>query len=315
VKIKLPDRFIRISRNDPHDRVSIGPRQIYILPTRYGLIFALLLLLLLIGSINYGNNLAFFLTFLLAGLGIVAMLHTWHNLVGLELITGTIEPVFAGQTASFEIRLVNRRDSGRPGIQLGIQGQPYQASDIPPNATDTIRLHQETHTRGRLLLDRLVLSSNFPLGLLRAWSYVEMGASCLVYPAPGSRRPPATSSNYRHSSSGDKGVGVDDFVGIRPYRPSDSPKQIHWKAVASERGLLTKQFGGDRADRVWLDWHSMPGVECEERLSRICRGILDACDREQEYGLRIPGTELSPNHGQNHRHRCLEALAIFEETK
>ncbi len=312
MKIKLPDQLIRISRNDPEDRVRIGPRQIYILPTRYGLIYALLLLLLLIGSINYGNNLAFFLTFLLAGLGIVAMLHTWRNLVGLELMAGTIEPVFAGQSCSFEIHLTNRRDSERPGIQLCIQGQPYVATDIRPNTTNSIRLHQDTHTRGLLPLGRLVLSSNYPLGLLRAWSYVEMGASCLVYPAPGNRRPPATHSNYRRSSSGDKGVGVDDFVGIRPYRPSDSPKHIHWKAVASERGLLTKQFGGDRADRVWLDWHSMPGVGREERLSRICRGVLDACDREQEYGLRIPGTELSPSHGQNHRHLCLKALAMFE---
>lgn len=312
MELKFPDQFLRISRSDPQGRSRIGPRQIYILPTRYGLIFAMLLLLLLIGSINYGNNLAFFLTFLLVGLGIVATLHTWRNLVGLELTAGTIEPVFAGQSASFEIQLSNRRNSERPAIQLRIQGHPYLATDIRPNSTETIRLHQETSRRGLLPLGRLVVSSNYPLGLLRAWSYVEMGVSCLVYPAPGSRRPPATHSDYQRSSSGDKGVGVDDFVGIRPYRPSDSPKHIHWKAFASERGLLTKQFGGDRADRVWLDWHSMPGVEREERLSRICRGILDACEREQEFGLRIPGTELAPSHGQNHRQRSLQALALFE---
>lgn len=312
MKLKFPDQLLRINRSDPQGRSRIGPRQIYILPTRYGLIFAMLLLLLLIGSINYGNNLAFFLTFLLVGLGIVATLHTWRNLVGLELTAGTIEPVFAGQAASFEIRLSNKRSSERPGIQLRIQGHPYLATDILPNSTDSIRLRQETSSRGLLPLGRLVVSSNYPLGLLRAWSYVEMGVSCLVYPAPGNRRPPATHSDYQRSSSGDKGIGVDDFVGIRPYRPSDSPKRIHWKAFASERGLLTKQFGGDRADRVWLDWRSMPGVECEDRLSRICRGILDACEREQEFGLRIPGTELAPSHGQNHRHRCLQALALFE---
>jgi uncharacterized protein (DUF58 family) len=85
--------------------------------------------------------------------------------------------------------------------------------------------------------------------------------------------------------------------------------------VASERGLQTKQFGGDRADRVWLEWQSMPGIDVEERLSRICRGVLDACEREQEFGLRIPGTELNPKHGQTHRHLCLTALALYEEAK
>ena len=314
VKIKLPDRMLRVSRNDPQGRAKIGPRQIYILPTRYGLIFALLLMLLLIGSINYGNNLAFLFTFLLAGLGVVAILHTWRNLVGLELMAGAAEPVFAGQSASFEIHLSNNRDGERAGIQLQIPGQPAVSTDIAGKSRGALSLHRDTNRRGMLPLGRLVVSTNYPLGLLRAWSYVEMDVSCLVYPKPGARRPPATHSDYDRSSSGDKGVGVDDFVGIRPYRSGDSPKHINWKAVAGERGLQTKQFGGDRADRVWLDWQSMPGVGCEERLSRICRGVLDACDREQEFGLRIPGAELSPNRGQQHRHHCLASLAMYEGT-
>ncbi len=314
MKIKIPDRMLRINRNDPQGRTRIGPRQIYILPTRYGVIFAQLLLLLLVGSINYGNNLAFFLTFLLAGLGIVAMLHTWRNLVGLELTTGTVEPVFAGHAASFEIHIINNRAGERAGISLETPGRIAVSTDIAGNSRSSLRLNRDTSSRGLIPLGRIVVSTSFPLGLLRAWSYVETDATCLVYPRPGAKRPPATSSDYDRSSSGDKGVGVDDFVGIRTYRAGDSPKHINWKAVAGERGLQTKQFGGDRADRVWLDWQSMPGVEHEERLSRICRGVLDACDREQEFGLRIPGSELNPNHGQAHRHRCLEALALYEGT-
>jgi len=272
-------------------------------------------MLMLIGSINYGNNLAFFLTFLLVGLGIVAILHTWRNLVDLELVAATNEPVFAGQTAGFKIHLINDRGSERPGIQLQTPDQPPAITDIGGNSRDSLKLYRDTKNRGVNKLGRLTVSTCYPLGLLRAWSYVEMDASCLVYPQPGVKRPPATNSDYDRSSAGDKGVGVDDFVGIRPYRAGDSPKHINWKAVASERGLQTKQFGGDRADRVWLDWQSMPGVAVEERLSRICRGVLDACDREQEYGLRIPGTERHPSHGQTHRHLCLAALAMYEDTR
>jgi len=32
----------------------------------------------------------------------------------------------------------------------------------------------------------------------------------------------------------------------------------------------------------------------------------DAC-----YGLRLPGREIAPDSGDLHRHRCLEALALF----
>lgn len=312
---KLPDRILRINKQDPTGAVKISPRQIYILPTRYGVIYGLLLLLLLIGSINYGNNLAFSLTFLLAGLGVVAMLHTWRNLAGLELIAGTNKPIFAGQTAGFELHLTNNRNSERPNIKLQTSKQNWATTDLDSSSRDTIKLFQESTKRGVLNLERVTISTSYPLGLLRAWSYVALDTSCLVYPKPASNRPPSTSSDYDHSSSGDKGVGVDDFIGIRAYRSGDTPKQIHWKAVASERGLQTKQFGGDRADRVWLEWQSMPGTDVEERLSRLCRGVLDACDQEQEFGLRIPGAEIEPSHGQAHRHNCLAALAMHEETE
>jgi hypothetical protein len=93
-------------------------------------IYGLLLLLLLLGSINYGNNLAFFLTFLLAGLGIVAMLHTWRNLAGLELIAGTNNPIFADQTACFEIHLINERNSERPNIKLQTTKRNFATTDL-----------------------------------------------------------------------------------------------------------------------------------------------------------------------------------------
>jgi fatty acid desaturase len=46
-------------------------RQIYILPTRAGMVFAFFLLAMLVAAINYTNNLAFLLTFLLGSISIL----------------------------------------------------------------------------------------------------------------------------------------------------------------------------------------------------------------------------------------------------
>lgn len=305
-----PDRILRMSRPDGGGIARINARRIYILPTRYGLIFGLLLLLLLFGSMNYANNPAFLLTFLLVGLGLVAIIYTWRNLVGLELVAGRCEPVFAGQDARFEIQVLNRREGERPAIRLNIKGERQVIADLTGDSS-SLSLVRPTARRGTLKLGRFVVSTEYPLGLLRAWSYVELDNSCLVYPAPGPLMPPADLPDYRHSAEGDKGVGVDDFVGLRSYRPGDSPRQINWKALAREQGLQTKQFGGDRSDRLWLDWNTLEGMDTETRLSRLCRGVLDACAQQQEFGLRIPGTEIAPSRGQDHRHACLKALALF----
>jgi uncharacterized protein (DUF58 family) len=304
------DRILRLSRPNSSGVTRIGSRKIYILPTRYGLIFGLLLLLLLFGAMNYANNPAFLLTFLLVGLGLVATIYTWRNLAGLELAAGRCEPVFAGQDAHFEVRLLNRRHGERPAIRLNIQGHTPVATDLSGDSS-ILSLTCATEQRGRLQLGRLVVATEYPLGLLRAWSYVELDSACLVYPTPGPAMPPADLPDYSHSAEGDKGVGVDDFVGLRTYRPGDSPRQINWKALAREQGLQTKQFGGDRSDRLWLDWDTLQEMDTETRLSRLCRGVLDACEKQQEFGLRIPGIEIAPARGQEHRRACLTALALF----
>jgi len=60
--------------------VRLDLRRIFILPTRSGIIFGLILMAMLIGSINYNNSLGFLLTFTLVGLGLVSILHTFRNL-------------------------------------------------------------------------------------------------------------------------------------------------------------------------------------------------------------------------------------------
>ncbi len=304
-------RFVRQARADRDGCAVVQGRQIYILPTRYGFLFALLVGAMLIGSINSANNLGFMLTFLLVGLGLVAMLHTWHNLLGLRLIAGRAEPVFAGQEACFQVGLENRRGGPRPGIQLELTGGQVVATDLAADASDVLALCLRAPERGRQALGRFVLSTRFPLGLLRAWTFVDLDMHCLVYPRPGSQLEPPQAPDYSRSAEGDRGVGADDFVGLRQYRPGDIPRHIDWKAAARERGLLVKQFGGDRADQRWLDWDALPGLDVEARLSRLCRGVLTACDRQQEFGLRLPGVVIAPGRGQAHRHRCLAALALF----
>ena len=304
------DRFLRRARADTRGRAQVAARSIYILPTAQGLVYGVLLIMMLAGSINYANNLGFLLTFLLAGLGLVTMIHTWRNLLGLEVAAGRSDPVFAGQEACFELLLHNRRRAARPGIRVELKGSRPVLTDLYSETTGKPRICLPTRRRGECSLPRFILSTRYPLGLLRAWVYVELDTRCLVYPAPGPRMPVVEAADYTQSQRGDKGVGADDFAGLRRYRAGDSPRHVNWKALAREQGLQTKLFGGDRSERRWLEWTALSG-DSETRLSRLCRGVLDACDRQLEFGLRLPGLEIEPARGQAHRHHCLATLARF----
>ena len=288
-------------------------RNVYILPTRQGLVFAVLLLLMLIGAINYNNNLAYLMTFLFASLSVVAILHTYRNLLQLSLTTGHIEPRFVGETLTIPVRIDNRQGPARLSVELYFPGEDPSVVDIAAQQQQNINLESIPQQRGRHLLDRFTIASRFPLGLFRAWAHVHLEQSYLVYPRPAAINQLPPDSLYKLKVTGDQGVGADDFAGLRQYHTGDSLRHIHWKAAARQQGLLTKQFGGDRSEELWLDWAATPEMPLEQRLSILTRWVLLAEREGKSYGLRLPGLVLEPDRGGPHRHHCLKALAEYQQ--
>jgi uncharacterized protein (DUF58 family) len=312
---RLQRRFPNLARHAPVDSAGvarIGRRHIYILPTGAGLLLGAVLTLMLLGSLNYQNNLAVLFTFLMGSIAIVAMHHTWFNLLGLSVSARGGPPVFAGQDAVFTVRLEDDGSRDRPDLSVRIEQQGAAAIHVDAGSAGSTGVAVAAGHRGRLRPGRLRVETRYPLGLFRAWCYPRTDAWVTVYPRPAARSPaPSPVPVHGRSHQGDLGVGADDFVGPREYQTGDSPRRLDWKALARERGLVVKQFGGDRAAQVWLDWERLPAVDMESRLSLLCRQVLDAAENGLSYGLRLPGTSVPLGQGEVHKHRCLETLADY----
>lgn len=304
-------RIRRRTRPLSHGRMQVAARSIYILPTRQGMLFPVLLLLMLSGSINYGSNLGHLMTFLLGSIWLIAIFHTWRNLLGLTIQPGDAASVFAGQTADFTLRVLNGSATGRYAITVKTREAFGGSVDIPAGSDAELHIPVMTERRGPLPLPEIIIQTTYPLGLFRAWSYAQPEQICLVYPRPAKQGQPPTSAVYSQSDAGDRGVGADDFIGLRSYRLGDSPRQIDWKAQARERGLLSKQFGGDRCEQVSLDWELLKAYDIEQRLSLLCRFILQAEEQEQSYSLKMPGEKIPSGYGPLHQQRCLSLLARY----
>ena len=131
--------------------VLLDRRRVYILPTRQGLLLGAVLIAILLGAINYDNALAFVLVFLLIGLGVVSILHTWHNLQGLRVEVGRCPAVFAGEEARFAIGLGNEARQPRPALALVLPDGTETVLDVPPGLHWTTLSRPAPH-RGRLAL-------------------------------------------------------------------------------------------------------------------------------------------------------------------
>jgi uncharacterized protein (DUF58 family) len=291
--------------------VILVQRRIFIVPTKQGYLFAGIMMLLLLASMNYQLSLGYLLAFLLVSIASVGMLHTWRNLSRLAISPGRADPVFAGETARFKLVLKN---SGMPRYSVAAvrrDGEP-QYLDVGPEQSGQVELPVAAEKRGLLHCGRVEIFTHYPLGLFHAWAYVDFGMTCVVYPKPD---PAAGALPVDADSAGEGSTlipGNDEFNTLRAYRPGDSPRLIAWKALAREQGLLSKEFASTASSELWLSWDHFAGFGNEERLSRLAYWVLEADRLGLVYGLTLPSKKLPLSWGDAHRLACLEALALFE---
>lgn len=305
-------QWLRTARAN-HAPAVLSRRHIYILPTRFGVVYMLMLICMLVGSINYTLSLGFVVTFLLAGMGTMAMLHTWRNLAYLEIESRRAEPVFSGEDAIFEIAVSETRQRARYAVVAHFEGEAPVYTDIAASAETLMRLPVRSNSRGWLKPGRLTFYTEFPLSLFHVWSYVELDSRCLIYPHPLSHSAPVpASADQGAAGTLDARSGDDDFAGHRTYQLGDSPRRVDWKASSREQGLFTKQFQGEAKSSLWFDWTLTSGSHTEQRIQQLTRWVADAHHEHQSYGLRIPGEEFPPSTGEAHYRVCLHALALME---
>jgi uncharacterized protein (DUF58 family) len=298
--------------------VVLGQRRVFILPTRSGMGYAALLILLFIGSINYNLSMGYALTFVLAGCALIAMQLTFRNLAYLYLAPGRASPVHAGEEAEFELHLSNRRRHARYAVWLGVIGDGLPAReqpfDIPAEGLCPVLLQAPTSCRGWLPVPRIRLHTSFPLGLLCAWSYWQPELKVLVYPHPEEHAPPLPAADTLQSDDHGAG-GQDDFAGVRPYQAGDSMKRLAWRQIArlgSEGVLVSKHFEGGAATELRLDFATLPAeMDIEARLSRMTRWVIEAEAWGLPYAFRLADVSYPAALGGAHREACLRALALY----
>ena len=307
------------SRLPRTDTLLLTQRNVYILPTRAGLMFGLTLMVLLVASINYQLNLGYVLTFLLAGSGIVSMHITHNTLRGLTLHLRPPAAVFAGSPALLDITLTSP-DKARYGIGLRMESTPAATlswTDVPEGGQAHAQVSFVPSQRGRYAVPAISAETRFPLGLFRAWSVWRPEAQVLVYPRPelpAAPLPPAHATpggpTARRSTDG------GEIEGIRGYKRGDPLKLVVWKKAARslETGgeLVSRDTSTSVQQQLWLDWQHCAGLAPEDRLSRLAAWVLAADRAGADHGLRLPGNEIAPGHGDTQRKRCLEALALWQ---
>ncbi len=307
---KLQDYLLRRAKQEP--KATISHRKIYIIPTKEGVFFALLLLLMLLMAINFSNSLIYLLTFFLAGFAIFSMIYTQLNLLGLQVVCGKAQSVFCGQTIYVPL-LISVTDSSKiNNLAISLKCDDFLHTLDIGNHSQQVLLPVLTQQRGMLILPTFTIATTYPTGLFYAWSNVNLSSEVLIYP----QKIPYLNNGSNHFSEGEDNqsfkAGHNDFYQLKKYTQGHSLKQVHWKMVAKERGMYLKQFtDGQSREHYWLDLQMFdPKIPLETRLSYLSYLVVQAFEQADHYGLRINDNTIAIDSGYHHMHRCLKQLAL-----
>ncbi|MCB9026268.1 MAG: DUF58 domain-containing protein [Bdellovibrionaceae bacterium] len=292
--------------------------RIYIIPTRYGFLYGLGILVTLSAGAIYANNLVYLLCFFLVALTLIGMVQTHSNLKGLSLKKVELELSPAQSKGNGKIWLSSLNHEGHN--QLVIESLKktekfeFMASYLVARGLSIERFSFTTLNRGKKNLGEIKVSSTFPFGLFYAWRKFKLTSVHYVFPKPEGKLTLPDLSIKGESFDVKQGQMGDDFTQHRKYQLGESHKHIDWKAYARGRPLLIKEFkDGDRSS-IFIDIDELKG-SIEDNLSQIAKWIEDCEQRKIVYGLKLNELVIEPNLGWIHRDHCLIALAEYKQNE
>ncbi|MDN3453145.1 MULTISPECIES: hypothetical protein [unclassified Psychrobacter] len=314
------------SRAPKSDRATLNLRNVYIFFSREGLLFAVLLIITFIAGINYGNNLVLGLCFYLISIWLISFHVTFAHISGLKVRLLEVSMTEAGAPVWVTLQL--NSDSRQPRRQLLFEFEPLatqnkkHGTNAPHSVLITrlqgeqvIRLPIQTNIRGELELPRLKIKTVYPLGIMRAWSYIYFTRTAWVYPKPEAfdwQAQYAIASLEDLPTGGQHRQGQDDFERLDNYIEGESLARVSWGHVARGQGMLTKHFADPVGHEQTLDYADMPAAHHEQKLAQLAYGALTLGQLSVPFQMRLPNDTPATavmGDGETFAQACLLRLA------
>lgn len=281
-------------------------RRIYVLPSKPGLFFATIWFLMMLAGLNFNNNMSLMLVFLLFGLAQVVLYKTFFNLRNLRLQQVHADPVFLGD----DITLFYQVGADHDKWQISTENQLSKDTTNITEQSAQLTALMPSRQRGWQAVDRVKLMTRFPLGLFTVWVYCTPEDQVLVYPKPEDPCPPFPEHGGRE---GDQTTWLkgEEISSIRPYQQGDPIRDIAWKKSAQTDQTWVKEFKQTQGQYLCFDYTQLNLGHTEAKLSRITAWVLAAEQQQADYQVLLPGFDSGMSSGEQHKHHCLKALALY----
>jgi len=166
---------------------------------------------------------------------------------------------------------------------LGPWGEMFRVGALDP--AETVHLTPELvfDRRGVYSFSALSLVSSYPFGLVRSRGHLPLQGEVVVYPA-AYECPAPRAAGFEPMVGGkfagrNRSASGDSFHGIRPIRPGDPVKLIHWASSAKGQGLMVREYDEELSGRVGIVLDAAKGAAPDggpilDWAARACASLM-----------------------------------------
>lgn len=280
---------------------QLSQRDILIFIYQQGYIYVVLILITFIAGINYANNLVLGFSFLISAILCISFYLTFKQLhqVKIEVIAPEVGQV--GNALNLIFRLQQDTPQTRY-IYLKINDTVHQV--LMTEQRQQYQIEFFPQARGKFSYPEVHIYSIYPLGLVRAWTYLYLNHVSWVAPRA------LNLSHEKKQQQSSLNQDFDEFRELREYQIGDAWQSVSWKQVARGQGLYVKRFE-QHADqlKISIDYHHMPSYSHEQKLG-LMMGLVEECEHAQmPYEMILPKQHLGFGLGEQQYKKAQRFLA------
>ncbi len=267
----------------------------------HGFLYLALILITFIAGINYGNNLILGFCFLLSAILCISFYLTFKQLHALHIEVMNTEVGQVGQVLVLKLFLKQKSNVAR---YLQIQWHDQEQIFYLDQAQQSLELGFFPQQRGEYAFDTIKIYSTYPLGLVRAWTYLNLKQKVWIAPkAYDWQKEHKNQPSHTNDS-------LDEFRELRTFQQGDSYQNVAWKQVARGQGFFIKMIEAQaNHQHLEIDYQQIPVQSHEEKLS-FMMGLIEQCEQfGDDYALILPHARLESGQGSSQLIQAKRLLA------
>lgn len=258
---------------------------------KQGFLYLVLIVITFIAGINYANNLILGFCFLISAILCISFYLTFKQLHGLQIELVVAE---VGQVEQPLILKILLKQSTQTVRYLRLNWQEQEHFLYLEQTQQSLELAVLPEQRGRYELDALKIYATYPLGLVRAWTYLYPKQAVWIAPK-------ADDWQQEHKLQPTPAQdSLDEFKELRNFQHGDSYQNVAWKQVARGQGFLIKMFEAQtNHQHLDIDYQLIPALGHEQKLS-LMMGLIEQCEQSgNDYAVILPHARLESGQGQS----------------